>query len=100
MSRATKAVDRDAAWRDESAAAGRTIVELFRNQVRQRGTRPALRRFVDGRWEPLSWADYGTAVREIAAGLIDLGLGTGDRAALLSTNRAESSSHSSYARQR
>ena len=67
----------------------RTIVTLFREQVAAGGTRAALRRHVGGTWQPLSWTAYGDAVREIAAGLMDLGVGAGERVALLATNRPE-----------
>jgi long-subunit acyl-CoA synthetase (AMP-forming) len=43
-----------------------TIVELFRQQVRALRPRAALRRYVDGSWQPLTWAEYGDAVCEIA----------------------------------
>ncbi len=86
MTDVTEAVrDRDA----KMTTADRTIVEVFRRQVRALGPRTALRRSVDGSWQPITWAAYGDAVREIAAGLIDLGVAPGDRVALLSTNRAE-----------
>ncbi len=44
-----------------------TIVELFRQQVRSLGPRSALRHSVDGSWQPITWAEYGDAVREIAS---------------------------------
>jgi long-chain acyl-CoA synthetase len=66
-----------------------TIVEQFRRQVRSLGPRSALRHSVDGSWQPITWADYGDAVREIAAGLTEFGLAGGDRVALLATNRVE-----------
>jgi long-chain acyl-CoA synthetase len=71
------------------AVSNPTIVELFREQVVRLAARTALRQSVDGVWQPLTWAAYGEAVREIAAGLIDRGLGAGDRVALLATNRVE-----------
>jgi long-chain acyl-CoA synthetase len=74
---------------DKIPPIGRTIVELFRQQVRALGSRTALRESVDGTWQSLTWADYGSAVREIAAGLTDLGIAPEDRVALLATNRAE-----------
>jgi long-chain acyl-CoA synthetase len=90
MTDVARTADRENTERDEETInAGRTIVELFRQRVRSRAERPALRRFVDGSWTPVSWADYGTAVGEIAAGLIDLGVAPGERVALLSTNRVE-----------
>ena len=40
-------------------------------------------------WAELSYDELGTAVREVAAGLIDLGVEKGDRVAILSETRAE-----------
>ena len=90
MSDVTRATDADTTDRaHETTAAGRSIVELFQDRVRALSTRTALRRTVDGVWQPLTWGDYGDGVREIAAGLIDLGVAAGDRVALLATNRVE-----------
>jgi long-chain acyl-CoA synthetase len=90
MTEVTETVLPEAAHRGEGITApGRTIVELFRDQVRSRGARSALRRFVDNDWQSVSWDGYGSAVAEIAAGLIDLGVGPGERVALLSMNRVE-----------
>ena len=63
-----------------------TIVKLFREQVVRLAARSALRQPVDGVWQEVSWGEYGDAVREIAAGLIDIGVAPGDRVALLATN--------------
>ena len=40
-------------------------------------------------WETLTWADYGQGVAEVTAGLADLGIGPGERVAILSGNRVE-----------
>lgn len=74
---------------ERAAATERTIIELFREQVAKSGSRAALRHQVGGAWQPLSWTAYGDAVREIAAGLVDLGVAPGERVALLATNRPE-----------
>ena len=49
----------------------------------------ALRYWVDGAWHPLAWGELADRVRGIAAGLIALGVGHGDRVALMSPTRAE-----------
>jgi len=49
----------------------------------------ALRFWRDGRWDELSYAELGTAVREIACGLIALGVHRGDRVSILSGTRPE-----------
>ncbi|MEO1064535.1 MAG: long-chain fatty acid--CoA ligase [Actinomycetota bacterium] len=66
-----------------------TIVGIFRRQAAQLGDRVALRSHADGSWNKLSWRDYGTAVEEAAAGLIELGVEPGDRVGLLSSNLPE-----------
>ena len=77
----------------ENAAAvvieGATIIEAFRANVRKIPTRPAMRRRAVGGWETLTWADYGQAAAEVTAGLADLGIGAGERIAILSGNRVE-----------
>ena len=66
-----------------------TVIEAFRDNVVEIPNRPALRRKGDFGWEVLTWADYGAAVDEVAAGLVELGIGQGERAAILSGNRVE-----------
>ena len=43
----------------------------------------------NGGWQDISFAELGRAAREIAAGLHDLGLGPGDRVAILGATRPE-----------
>lgn len=68
---------------------GATIIEAFRTNVRGIPERPAMRRRSRGEWEVFTWADYGRAVAEVTAGLADLGIGPGERVAILSGNRVE-----------
>jgi long-chain acyl-CoA synthetase len=64
-----------------------TMDEAFLAQVQQRGEAPAI---VDANLDvALSWRDYGTAARRVAAGLAALGLRRGDTVGLLLRNRAE-----------
>ena len=44
-----------------------------------------MRRRTDAGWETVTWAEYGQAVAEVTAGLADLGIGPGERVAILST---------------
>ena len=48
-----------------------------------------MRRRTRAGWEIVTWADYGQAVAEVTAGLADLGIGPGERVAILSGNRVE-----------
>ena len=63
--------------------------DLFFHQVDRLGDRVALRRKDYGIWNRISWTEYGKKVREVAAGLLSLGLGPGDRVAILGDNRPE-----------
>jgi long-chain acyl-CoA synthetase len=65
----------------------RTLVDLFADRVARWPDRPALREHVAGEWRPITWAEYGTAVREVAAGLVELGIEPGDRVGILSGNQ-------------
>jgi long-chain acyl-CoA synthetase len=42
-----------------------------------------------GRWEEMTWADYERRATRVGLGLRELGVGTGDRVAVLSDNRPE-----------
>lgn len=78
----------DGAEASEGSAAS-TLVHRFRDRVERQPERPALRHHAKGEWEALSWGDYGTAVEEVAAGLLARGIDHGDRVGLLSGNRPE-----------
>jgi long-chain acyl-CoA synthetase len=55
----------------------------------ERYSGPALRYKSDGRWIDISYPELGAAAREIARGLIALGIEPGDRVAILSNTRPE-----------
>jgi long-chain acyl-CoA synthetase len=74
---------------DAIAPAAATLPELFFTQVRARGPTLALRHKVHGIWQRTSWAEYGEAVRRVAAGLLATGLRPGERVAILADNRPE-----------
>jgi len=62
---------------------------LFFKQVETKKDRVALRRKEHGIWKRTTWKEYGNRVRTAAAGLLALGLGPGDRVAILGENRPE-----------
>jgi long-chain acyl-CoA synthetase len=66
-----------------------TIVERFTEQVHGQPNNIAFRYKADGRWQDITWADYGRAVRRAAKGLMSLGFDRSHKMALLSRNRAE-----------
>jgi long-chain acyl-CoA synthetase len=57
--------------------------------AKQHADAPALRHKVGDEWVDVSHADVGTAVSEVARGLIGLGIGRGDRVAILGNTRPE-----------
>jgi long-chain acyl-CoA synthetase len=52
-------------------------------------TKTALQSKVNGVWQTVTYAELETTVRELATALITMGLGEGDRAAIMSENRSE-----------
>jgi long-chain acyl-CoA synthetase len=73
-----------------------TVAGLARMAVNRYGERTALRFNQDGEWREQTFAEVATVVDEIALGLVALGLGAGDRVAILANTRAEWS-HASLA---
>ncbi|MDP3938758.1 MAG: long-chain fatty acid--CoA ligase [Deltaproteobacteria bacterium] len=67
----------------------RTIPQMFRNRVATYGDRAAQKVKRGGRWVDISWNEHDAIVREIALGLIALGLQKGEKVALLSNSRPE-----------
>ncbi|MDO9229933.1 MAG: AMP-binding protein [Syntrophales bacterium] len=62
---------------------------LFFEQAERLKDRVALRHKDFGIWRRTSWREYAAGVREVAAGLISLGVGPGDRVSILGENRPE-----------
>lgn len=65
------------------------LCELHRKKSEQFGARVSLRYKRDGLFCDLSWQDYRRAADDVAAGMILLGVQSGDRIAILSENRYE-----------
>ncbi|OGP52258.1 MAG: fatty-acid--CoA ligase [Deltaproteobacteria bacterium RBG_13_43_22] len=63
--------------------------ELFFRQVERLQDRVALRNKDYGIWKRVSWNEYGRMVRQVAAGLMALGVERGDRVSILGENRPE-----------
>ncbi|MBN2784163.1 MAG: AMP-binding protein [Pontiellaceae bacterium] len=68
---------------------GRTLCQIFREQVRQRAEQVALREKDFGIWQRVTWRQYREQVAHFALGLKYLGFGRGERLAILSENRRE-----------
>jgi hypothetical protein len=52
--------------------AGDTLVDLFFDRAARWSERPALRHWQDGAWQTMTWAEYGAAVCEVAAGAVSV----------------------------
>ncbi|MCC6994943.1 MAG: long-chain fatty acid--CoA ligase [Deltaproteobacteria bacterium] len=72
-----------------SGGMAKNAVDLFLRRSKSHATTTALRFKEGGVWRELTWADWETAAREIAAGLRALGVKTGDRVCMLANTRWE-----------
>ena len=66
-----------------------TVLILFCQQVAKYGDRVALRKKTLGRWQEISWREYGQRVREAASGLVALGLRRGECVSIIAENHPE-----------
>jgi long-chain acyl-CoA synthetase len=67
----------------------RTLNRMFLNRIEEGGN--SVRYLVphEGKWDPMTYREVGSAVREMASGWMALGLSRGDRVAILSGTRVE-----------
>ena len=63
------------------------IAQMFYSQAEKYGNQNCMVVKKDGEWTPLSWNYVGDTVRNLALGLIALGLEPGEKISLLSENR-------------
>jgi long-chain acyl-CoA synthetase len=66
-----------------------SLGQMFLAQAERYGNRVLYRYAQDGRWRSLAWSEALAQVREIALGLVSLGIARGDRVAVISNNRVE-----------
>jgi long-chain acyl-CoA synthetase len=66
-----------------------TVSALPASAAERFGDRLAVRRRVDGEWQELTYAEAVAAIEEVALGLIELGVQSGDRVAILADTRWE-----------
>jgi long-chain acyl-CoA synthetase len=67
----------------------KTIADLLPLAVKKYGDKAAQRYKVGDEWVDSSYADLGEAVKEVALGLIDLGIQPGDKISILAHTRPE-----------
>ncbi len=67
----------------------KTLVDLMRHWATTIGDRPAIHGRVDGVWKRQTWAEYWTAARQVAKGLIALGHEEGQCVGVVGANRME-----------
>ncbi len=71
-------------------ATARTLTELLFGALDRAGSRPvAMRARQGGGWVELGYRDLADRIQDLSLGLLDLGLATGDRVAILSENRPD-----------
>ncbi len=73
----------------ETGSGSRTIADLIGHAAERYGDQPALRYKRDGAWQDVSYAELHATVRELALGLIALGVEPGDRVCILANTRPE-----------
>ena len=64
-----------------------TFPKLLLRNAGRFGERTALREKNMGIWKPMSWSQYRDEVRDFSLGLVSLGVGRGDKVAILGDNR-------------
>ncbi|HEN20630.1 MAG TPA: long-chain fatty acid--CoA ligase, partial [Desulfobacteraceae bacterium] len=62
---------------------------LLRNSKKYKNRKVALREKEFGIWQDVTWESYYMRVKEFALGLLSLGLGKGDKLAIIGDNRPE-----------
>ena len=67
----------------------RSLPAMFFEQAARLGDKPFLWAKRGGRYQSLSWAEAAREVRRLARGLAALGIGRGERVALVAENRPE-----------
>ena len=67
----------------------KTAIAMWKGRVLETPQRIAFRYKKDAAWATMTWAEADSFAREVAAGLVSLGVSPGDRIALLSQTRLE-----------
>src|SRR5688500_9406102 len=72
-----------------SSEGARSMADLASFAAERFAGKRALSFKSEGEWQDVSYDDLGRTVEEVALGLIDLGLGHGDKVSILSNTRPE-----------
>src|SRR5579863_3093666 len=72
-----------------SSARFETVVDIFTASIAKFPSRELFGTKAGGVWRWSTYADFGRDVARVRAGLSSLGVGKGDRVALISNNRVE-----------
>ncbi len=67
----------------------RNLAEMFFDRAAIRAAKPRYTVKRDGTWRQVTWEEVATAVRETAAGLVELGITPGQKVAILASTRPE-----------
>jgi long-chain acyl-CoA synthetase len=77
-------------WKEMEITKDLTIPKLFlQSAKRYWDKKVAMREKEFGIWNPITWKQYYENVKRIALGLVSLGLGRGDKVAMIGDNRPE-----------
>jgi len=75
--------------RTADGTGSKTIADLLPLAAKKYADTPALRHKVGDDWVDVAYSELGEAVKEVALGLIDLGIQPGDKVAILAHTRPE-----------
>ena len=75
--------------RTQASTGSKTIADLLPLAAEKFADAPAIRHKVGDEWKDIPYSQLGDTVREVALGLIDLGLQPGDKISILAHTRPE-----------
>ena len=67
----------------------RHVAHVLFERMAARGDETALRHLAAGAWKDISWRALSARVRSLSSGLVDAGVGEGDRVAILAPNQPD-----------
>jgi len=84
-----EAVTAGNAARTGGGTGSKTIADLLPLAAKRYADAPAIRHKVGDEWKDISYSDFGQTTKEVALGLIELGLQPGDKISILAHTRPE-----------